>query len=353
MDGRRTFPTVAPNGGPRRTRHSGTSDIDRAIVDCALYCGGRRQGGTLPLDVASEQARSSPDAFVWLGLHQPDAAALAAAAAEFSLPPLAVEDAVHAHQRPKLDQYGDVLFLVLKTVRYVDSEEVVVLGEVMVFVGDSYVVTVRHGDAPALGDVRRVLEDRPDLLALGPSAVLWGVADAVVDAYSPALDGLETDVDEVEDQVFGHDRNDPTQRIYTLIREVLEVSRAVHPLVAATERLADGEVAGLHPGTVELFRDVHDHVLRADDRVRGLDALLQGTLDANVAQVTLRQNEDMRKISAYAAILTVCTTLAGIYGMNFEHMPELEWQFGYPFALGLMATISYLLYRGFKRNGWL
>ena len=334
-------------------RHAGTAGIDRAIVDCALYADGQRQGATLPLEVASEHARRRSGAFVWLGLHEPDAAALSAAAREFSLPPLAVEDAVHAHQRPKLDVYGDSLFVVLKTLRYVDREEVVVLGELMVFVGEHHVVTVRHGDAPPLRDVRRFLEERPDLLALGPSGVLWAVADAIVDAYTPALDGLETDVDEVEEQVFADDRTDPTQRIYTLTREVLEVSRAVHPLAAATARLASGDLPQLPAEVAELFRDVHDHVLRADERVSGLDALLQGTLDANVAQVTLRQNADMRKISSYAAILTCCTTIAGIYGMNFEHMPELGWVLGYPFALGLMAGVSYLLYRGFKRNGWL
>ena len=336
---------------PRRARHEGTA-LDRALVDSALYCSGARAPGSFPLEEAAEKARSEPGAFVWIGLHQPDAEAFAAVAAEFGLHPLAVEDAVHAHQRPKLDVYGDHLFVVLKTVRYVDSEEVVETGEVMVFVGRDAVVTVRHGGAAELSTVRSRLEERPDLLALGPSAVLWAVADAVVDGYGPALDGLEADVDEVEDQVF-EGRDNPTRRIYTLKREVMEFARSVHPLVEATERLARGDLPGLADGTTELFRDVHDHVLRADDRVNGLDSLLQSTLDANVAQVTLQQNEDMRKISAYAAILTVCTTIAGIYGMNFEHMPELQWRLGYPFALSLMAGIGLYMHRAFRRNHWL
>ncbi len=338
---------------PRRVRrHQGTA-LERALVDCALYCGGRRAAGHLPLEQAAEKARSEQDAFVWLGLHQPDAAAFQEVAEEFGLHALAVEDAVVAHQRPKLDVYDDHLFAVLKTVRYVDDEEVVETGELMVFVGKDFVVTVRHGIAAELAPVRQDLEDRPEVLRLGPSAVLWAVADAVVDAYAPALDGLEADVDEVEEQVFSGGRDNPTRRIYTLKRETMEFARAVHPLAEVTERLAKGDVPLQAPGTQELFRDVHDHVLRARERVTVLDNLLQNSLDANVAQVTLQQNEDMRKISAYAAILTVCTTIAGVYGMNFDHMPELHWRLGYPFALALMGGISTLLYRAFRRNRWL
>ncbi len=336
---------------PRRVRHGGTA-LDRALVDCALYCSGRRSPTRFPLGEAAEMARSEPGSFVWLGLHEPDEAAFSAVAAEFGLHPLAVEDAVHAHQRPKLDVYGDHLFVVLKTARYDDATEAVETGEVMVFVGADVVVTVRHGIAADLSGVRARLEEHPELLALGPSAVLWGVADAVVDGYGPVLEGLETDVDQVEGQVF-EERGNPTRRIYALTREVLELSRAVHPLVEATGRLADGGLPGLAERTHVLFRDVHDHVLRADDRVDGLSTLLQSTLDANVAQVTLQQNEDMRKISAYAAILTVCTTIAGIYGMNFEHMPELHWRLGYPLALALMGGSGVALYRAFRRNAWL
>jgi magnesium transporter len=347
----RTDPVDTPPTG--RGEHPPGRPLASAVVDCALYCGGVRVPGRLPLEEAAEKARSEPGAFVWLGLHQPDAAAFHAAAREFDLHPFAVEDAVNAHQRPKLETYGDRLFVVLKTVRYLDDEEVVDTGEVMVFVGDDFVVTVRHGDPAALGPVRRDLEARPELMRLGPSAVLWAVCDAVVDGYTPALDGVMSDVDEVEDQVFSESRQNPTRRIYTLKREVLEFSRAVQPLVDATERLARGDLPALEPRLTHSFRDVHDHVLRVAERVSGLDALLQSALDANVAQVTLQQNEDMRKISSYAAILTVCTTIAGIYGMNFDHMPELHWQLGYPYALLLMGGVSVVMYRAFRRNGWL
>ncbi|MCW2606575.1 MAG: putative ion transport protein [Frankiales bacterium] len=338
---------------PRRPRHRGSA-LERALVDCGLYCGGVRVPGTVPLEEAAEKARSSADAFVWLGLHEPDADAFTAVAQEFGLHALAVEDAVVAHQRPKLDVYDDHLFAVLKTVRYVDTTEVVETGELMVFVGADFVVTVRHGIAAELTPVRQRLEQLPEVMGLGPSAVLWAVADAVVDDYAPALDGLESDVDEVEDQVFAEGRGgNPARRIYTLKREVMEFGRAVHPLVDVTERLARAELSLLSDKTAPLFRDVHDHVLRADERVTGLDGLLQSSLEANVAQVTLQQNEDMRKITAWVAILSVCTLIAGIYGMNFRHMPELGWTFGYPGALSLMVGIAVSMYRAFRRNDWL
>jgi len=337
---------------PRRPRHTGDA-LDRAVVDCALYCDGVRAPGRVELDEAADKARDQEGSFVWLGLNSPDAEAFAAVADEFGLHDLAVEDAVHAHQRPKLDVYDDHLFVVLKTVRYVDATEVVETGELMVFVGRDFVVTVRHGIAAELTPVRKQLEARPGQMALGPSAVLWAVMDAVVDGYSPALDGLEDDVDEVEDQVFSEGRSSPTRRIYTLKREVMEFSRAVHPLVDVMERLARGDVSLQATATVALFRDVQDHVLRADERVIGMDGLLSSILDANVAQVTLQQNEDMRKITAYVAILAVCTLIAGVYGMNFENMPELRWDLGYPFALALMGGVSTYMYRAFRRNRWL
>ncbi len=337
---------------PRRQRHAGGA-LERALVDCGLYCGGVRVPGRVPLQESAEKARSAEGAFVWLGLHEPDADAFATVAREFGLHPLAVEDAVVAHQRPKVDVYDDHLFAVFKTVRYVDATEVVETGELMVFVGADFVVTVRHGIAAELSPVRRRLEQLPEVMALGPSAVLWAVADTVVDDYAPALDGLESDVDEVEDQVFAEGRANPTRRIYTLKREVMEFARAVHPLVEVTERLSRGTLAFLADTTAPMFRDVHDHVLRADERVTGLDGLLQNALEANVAQVTLQQNEDMRRITAWVAILAVCTLVAGIYGMNFTRMPELSWRFGYPGALLLMVAISVAMYRAFRKNSWL
>jgi magnesium transporter len=326
--------------------------LDAAVVDCALYCGGLRQEGRLSLPDAAEAARDS-GGFVWVGLHEPGADALAAVAAEFGLHPLAVEDALHAHQRPKVDVYDDSVFLVLKTVRYVDHEEVVETGELMVFLGADFVVTVRHGEAAGLAEVRADLEAHPDRLRAGPSAVLHAVADRVVDAYAPAVADVQQDVDEIELQVFSGGRAaDPTERIYKLKREVLELKRAVRPLAEAVDRLAVGHDL-LHPDVTPYLRDVHDHVVRAAEQVESLDDLLTGALQSHLAQVSMRQNGDMRKISAWVAIAGVNTLVAGVYGMNFEHMPELGWRFGYPFALGLMLVLSVALHRGFKRNEWL
>jgi magnesium transporter len=357
---RARLPAVLTAPTRRRRRPAEVLDVpsvavglDEAVVDCALYCGGHRKGGRIPLSDAMESAQDD-EGFVWIGLHEPDEAALAVVAEEFGLHPLAVEDAVHAHQRPKLETYGDTVFLVLKTVRYVDHEEVVETGELMLFLGEDFVVTVRHGEAAGLGDVRRELEARPDLLAVGPSVVLWAVADRVVDGYAPAISSLETDIDEIELQVFSGGRlGDPTERIYKLKREVLDFKRAVRPLVEATERLAGGSHRLVHESVQPYFRDVHDHVVRAAEQVEAMDDLLTGALQSNLAQVSMRQNGDMRKISAWVAIAGGNTLVAGVYGMNFEHMPELGWLYGYPFALGLMLVLSLALYRGFKRNEWL
>ncbi len=343
----------APVPTSHKDRHAGT-ELAAALVDCAVYVEGRRvPGGWTDLHEALGHARRE-GGFVWIGLHHPDAPALQAVADEFGLHPLAVEDAVHAHQRPKLEQYGDdLLFLVLKTVRYVDHEEVIETGEVMVFVGPDHVVTVRHGEAAALSGVRGDLEARPDLLAVGPAAVLYAVADQVVDGYVPAAMAVEEDIDEIEDQVFGTSRHQPTERIYKLKREVMEFRRAVDPLTVATGALAGGQVRCLAPSTADYFRDVHDHATRAAELVGAMDELLDSVLSSNLAQVSMRQNEDTRRISAWVAIAAVCTLIAGVYGMNFDHMPELAWTYGYVYVLSLMLVSSVLLYVGFKRNNWL
>ncbi len=343
-------------GGPvpsRREKHPGL-DLAEAVVDCAVYVDGTRRGGRLPLAEALRTARAGEGGFTWIGLYEPAAASLQEIADQLGLHPLAVEDAVHAHQRPKLETYGDsLLFLVLKTVRYLDREAVIETGELMVFLGPDFVVTVRHGAAGDLSGVRDELEARPDLLRVGPVSVLYAVVDRVVDGYAPAAAAVEEDIDEIEDQVFSPGREQPTERIYKLKREVLEFRRAVEPLVPATGALAGGTVGCLDPRTADYFRDVHDHVVRAAEQVAGMDELLDSALSSNLAQVSMRQNEDMRKISAWVAIAAVSTLIAGIYGMNFEHMPELGWRFGYAWALGLMVVSSALLYRGFKRNHWL
>ena len=322
------------------------------IVDCAVYEGGRRRDGALPVHEAMEACRE-PGAFTWIGLYEPTEEEFDSIRREFDLHELAVEDAIHAHQRPKLEVYGDMVFIVLKTARYIDPEEVVRLGEILIFLGHDYIITVRHGEASELKDVRHRLEEDPELLAHGPGAVLHSIVDKVVDDYKPALNGLGEDIDEIENQVFSGERDNPAERIYKLKREVLEFSHAVGPLVDPVDRLAQGRYEVIHPKVRTYFRDVNDHLLRAHEQLEGYRDLLTSVLSANLAQVTVRQNEDVRRISAIVAILAVPTAIAGLYGMNFEHMPELGWTFGYPLVLGVMATICFTLYRYFKRVGWL
>lgn len=336
---------------PRR-KHLGRG-LDRCVVDCAVYVDGHRVPGRVEVPQALARARDA-GGFVWLGLHEPSDTSFAEVAAQFGLHDLAAEDAVHAHQRPKLESFDDLLFLVLKTVTYSGTVEVIETGEVMVFVGPDFVISVRHGEHSQLSTVRRDLEARPEQMAIGPAAVLHAVVDRVVDGYQPAADAVEEDVDELEEQVFSEDaRQQPTARIYQLKREVLEFRRVVDPLLPATSALASAELPCVDGVARTYFRDVHDHVVRVQEQVAQLDALLDSALAANLAQVAVRQNQDMRKISAWVAIAGVDTLIAGVYGMNFETMPELEWTLGYPFALSLMAVSSTLLWRGFRRNRWL
>ncbi|HEY6731537.1 MAG TPA: magnesium/cobalt transporter CorA [Solirubrobacterales bacterium] len=320
------------------------------IVDCAAYEGGRRREGALSLGKAGETARQS-GTFVWLGVVEPDAQEFDAIAAEFGLHELAVEDAVRAHQRPKVETYGETIHVVLKTARYVDPEEVIEVGEVSVFVAPGFIVTVRHGNAD-LAPVRHRLEQRPDLLEKGPGAVLYAIADHVVDGYLEAGHGFDEDVREVELQVFGEGQN-PTQRIYKLEREVLEFQAAAGPLEEALEELCRLDSAVIPETLHEYFRDVEDHLRRVSTRIENFRQLLDSVLEANLTQVSMRQNEDMRRISAWVAIAVVPTMIGGIYGMNFEHMPELEWRYGYPTVLGVILAICLLLYWRFKRAGWL
>ena len=324
------------------------------IVDCAIYENGERRAGDLGV---SEAARAAGDestpSFVWLGVHEPTTEEFDAVAREFDLHELAVEDAVEAHERPKLEVYGETLFVVLKTLRYIDSEEVIRSGEIMLFVNPAFIITVRHGDASDLHPVREAIEKRPDLLRCGPGAVLHAVIDRVVDDYEPAVQGLEIDIQQVEEQVFSDQAANPAQRIYRLEREVLEMQRAVVPLSAPVDRLARGHFDLVSPEMRDYFRDVHDHLLRVAGRVEGFRELLSSALHANLTQVTVRQNEDMRRISAWVAILAVPTKIAGIYGMNFRHMPELAWRYGYPAVVAVILVACGLLYRGFRRAGWL
>jgi magnesium transporter len=306
----------------------------------------------MPVHEAMEACRQ-PDCFTWIGLFEPTEDEFDSIRREFDLHPLAVEDAIHAHERPKLEVFGDMVFIVLKTARYVDPTEVIKLGEILIFLGHDYIITVRHGEASELGGVRRQLEESPEMLQHGPGAVLHAIVDRVVDDYAPAIAGLGEDIDQVEDQVFSGDRINVAERIYKLKREVLQFGHAVGPLVDPVDRLARGKYGVIHPNVRTYFRDVNDHLLRAHDQLEGFRDLLTSVLQANLTQVGVRQNEDMRKISAYVAMAAVPTLIAGIYGMNFEHMPELRWEVGYPMALALMAIIVGGLFWRFKRAGWL
>jgi magnesium transporter len=333
----------------------GNVHLDQAVVDCALYERGcRRETGPLPLDQAVEALETTDDGFVWIGVHDPSPEAVEAVGRRFHLHPLALEDAIHAHQRPKLEVHGETLFCVLKTARYVDSDELVAVGELMVFVGSNFVVTVRHGEASPLHGVREELEAHPTLLGIGPSAVFYAVCDKVVDDYAVVLDGLEVDISEIEEQVFGGDaRENPAQRIYRLKREVIEFKRAMVPLDTPLQKLAEGRVPTLDPRSGEYFTDVRDHVLRDTERVHKIDELLTSALSANLTQLTIRDNQDMRKISAWVAIAAVPTMIFGLHGMNFEHMPELGWRYGYPAVLLVTLVICFALYKRFQRAGWL
>ena len=320
------------------------------IVDCAAYADGMRREGDLSLEQAGGVAREG-GTFVWLGVFEPTEAEFRAIAEEFGLHELAAEDAVRAHQRPKLEEYGDTIHIVVKPARYVDPKEVIEVGELSIFVAPGFLITVRHGRGD-LAPVRERLEARPDLLVQGPGAVLYAIVDHVVDRYLEAAHGFDEDVREVELQVFGEGQN-PTERIYKLEREVLEFQAATAPLAEALEDLCRSNYAVVPEPLHEYFRDVEDHLARVTTRIENFRQLLDSALEANLTQVSMRQNEDMRKISAWVAIAAVPTMFAGLYGMNFEHMPELEWTFGYPTVLAVILMICLYLYWRFKRAGWL
>ncbi|RBY95105.1 magnesium and cobalt transport protein CorA [Blastococcus sp. TF02-8] len=350
-------PTLRPRpaGGQRRapTRRP---DVP-AVVDCAVYVDGRRQEAVAPEDAL--RMAEERGGFVWLGLYAPTEEELGAIAERYDLHPLAVEDAVYAHQRPKLERYDDALFMVLKTATYVEHEqltatsEVVDTGEVMVFLGEHYVITVRHGEHSPLTDLRHRLEEQRELLCLGSSAVLYAVSDLVVDTFVEVTGAVEEDVDELEASVFSPERTDDIGRLYQLKRELMALRRAVSPLEVPLQKLAERPVDVVPDAMRSYFRDVLDHAIRVRDQVNGLDELLTSILQASLARTSMADNEDMRKISAWAGIVAVPTAIAGIYGMNFEHMPELHWRYGYLLVWLVILGACFFLHRGFKRNGWL
>ncbi|MFF3940903.1 magnesium and cobalt transport protein CorA [Streptomyces phaeofaciens] len=341
--------------------HPARSPLGSTVVNCVIYRDGARQEAAPTVEESIARVRKRGHGFVWLGLHEPTETEIARVAELFGLHPLAVEDAVHAHQRPKIEQYGEVLFSVFKTVTYVEhaeltaTSEVVDTGEIMVFTGPDFVVTVRHGRHGSLGPLREDLEAEPQLLAKGPSAVLHAIADHVVDDYVTVADAVQNDIDQVETDVFSphSPRSADAGRIYQLKRELLELKRAVVPLARPLDRLATEPRACVDKDIQAYFRDVADHLTRVTEQINAFDALLDSILQAHLAQVTVAQNEDMRKITAWAAIIAVPTMVCGVYGMNFDHMPELRWRFGYPLVLAVIATACFVIHRGFKRNGWL
>jgi magnesium transporter len=336
------------------------------LVANAVYVGGERRINPETLDQTFEIMRES-GGMGWIGLYRPDAGEISAVAAEFGLHPLAVEDATNGHQRAKLERYEESLFLVLRPARYLDAEEKVEFGELHLFIGRDFVVTIRHAESPDLGIVRRRLEGDPELLRSGPQAVLYALLDQVVDEYQPVVQGLENDIDEIENELFGG-APDVSRRIYELHREVIEFQRATQPLEAMMDALLRGyEKERLDPELARSLRDVQDHVIRVVERVNTFRTLLQNALTVHSTLVAQRQNEEMtrltetsltqgeevKRISSWAAILFAPTLIASIYGMNFDTMPELHWSLGYPFALVLMVGMGAGLYWAFKRNHWL
>ncbi len=344
------------SGGPEYNKGRPLSE---AVVGLALYEGGRRLDPTGAVDTLASTLAAHPQAFLWLGLHEPSHEALQTVADQLNLPDLAVEDAVNAHQRPKVEEYEDSLFVAFRTTGYIDSDELITTGEVMAFVGARFIVTVRHGELGELSGVRQSLESRPDLLSFGPAAVLYAVADRVVDGFGAAISGLATDVDEVEAAVFGTPSTGTTERLYRLKREALELRRSVAPAPQVMQRLVDGALNAeralphIDPKLVTYLRDVADHAQRAAENLTTIEELLWGAVQANLALVAKQQNDDMRRLAAGAAIFAVLTLIVGVYGMNFDHMPELHWKYGYFIVLALMVAIAVGLYKAFRKAGWL
>jgi magnesium transporter len=328
-----------------------------AAVDWALYTEGVRQP-VEDFDAACRAARNG-DGFVWLGLHEPSTQQFQLLGEVFGLHPLALEDAANPRQRPKLQRYDESVFLSLRTLAYLehddreDGGDIVETGVVIVFVGEHFVVTVRHGRHASMTGLRRRLEADPAQLALGPSAILHAVADKVVDDYLAVIDAVNEDIEEIENEVFGPRRDCDIERIYQLKRDVIEMKRTVSPLALPLHELAERPRRLVNPEIREYFRDVADHLARVREQVQSFDELLSSILQAGLARLTVSENEDMRKISAWVAIAAMPTMIAGIYGMNFEHMPELQSVWGYPAVLSGMALVCATMWRGFKRNGWL
>jgi magnesium transporter len=341
--------------------------VEQSMVAAAIYRDGHRVDSPPTVAATAQRLQERPGTMAWIGLYRPAEAQLQAAAEVFGLHELAVEDAIVAHQRPKLERYGDTLFVVLRAARYLDDVEEVEFGEIHLFVGPNFVLTLRHSQAPDLAAVRRRMEADPELLRLGPEAVLYAIMDSVVDGYAPVVAGLQNDIDEIETEVFGGDPK-VSRRIYELSGEAIEFQRAIHPLLGMLEGLTAGfEKYGTDEELQRYLRDVADHATTVAERVDGFRQMLGDILTVNATLVSQGQNEEMRhlteasysqneeikKVSAWAAILFAPTLIGTVYGMNFDHVPELHWLLGYPFALALMLMTSVALFMAFRRRGWL
>ncbi len=361
----RRRPPLAPGSAPPEKAVSGQGRS--TLIDSAIYRGGQRIFSPKSLTETYRALREARAGMAWIGLYRPGAEELTSLAGEFDLHELAVEDAIQAHQRPKLERYGSTLFVVLRAARYLDDVEEVEFGELHIFLGQDFIITVRHAESPDLAVVRHRLEGDTDLLALGTEAVLYAILDAVVDGYFPVVHGIEHDVDEIENQVFS---GDPavSRRIYELSREVVDFKRAAQPLTAVLVALSAGfDKYEVDDELRRSLRDVADHLTEVNEQIDSLRLSLRDILQVNSILVAQRQNEEMtalsrtsnaqndevKKISAWAAIGFAPTTIASIYGMNFSNMPELHWYFGYPFAIALMIAVALQLYVVFKKRGWL
>ena len=347
-------PSRAPRRGP-----TPPALTERAVIDCAVYVDGHRLPGRYTHTEAVAEVHRRGTGFVWLGLHHPDERQMASVAHTFGLHELMVEDAVHAHQRPKLERYDNVLFLVLRTVSYIEHEsvattkDIVETGEIMLFTGPDFIVSVRHGDHSELSQVRKRLERDPDRLARGPAAVLHAIADHVVDSYLAVTTAVQPDVDDIEELVFTPYTRIAVDQIYMLKREIVQLRRAVVPLAEPLQQLIRAPGNPIPKDVLRYFRDVADHHTTVSDRIAAFDETLGTLLGAAIAKVTVQQNTDMRKISAWVAIAAVPTMIAGIYGMNFDRMPELHWEYGYYVVLAAIVTITVGLFVTFRRNNWL
>ena len=322
------------------------------IVDLALYVNGLRVPGPKDISDLVEIARRD-GGFVWLGLAAPSSAEFDLVVGELNFHPLAVEDAINARQRPKLEDYGGLTFFVIKTVFFDQKAQEISTGELICFIDSHFIVTVRHGEGQPLSSVRHDLEQQPELLKLGPYSVLHAVADRIIDGYRNIARMLEQEVVTVENKVFTGKRQTFSEEIYFLKREVIEFKHAIEPLIIPINRLQSGGVAGVPEGIKPFFRDTADHLIQACEQASGLDSLISSVLQADLAHIQVQQNIDVRRISAWVALAAGPTMIAGIYGMNFHNIPELSFKYGYYIVLGVMAGLTGFLYRTFKKSGWL